>query len=70
MKKRIRFDEIQVRRTFQGAYVLSVMLNDLLLQQQYMGYSRLEARKKVHYEVNRGIIKFRFMMISGERGKK
>jgi len=57
LKKRIKFDEIQVRRTFQGAYVLSVILNGQLLQHQYMGYTLLEARKKIHYEVNRGIIK-------------
>lgn len=37
--------EISVRKTFQGAYVLSCMVDGYLVQHQYMGYTLREAKQ-------------------------
>jgi len=37
--------EISVRKTFQGAYALSCLVNGYLVERQYMGYTLREAKK-------------------------
>jgi hypothetical protein len=37
--------EIFVRKTFQGAYALSALVNSYRVEQQYMGYTLREAKK-------------------------
>ena len=47
---------ISIRKTFQGAYVLSTIVNDgYLFQKQYMGYTKrecIERFKKKHKRRN------------------
>jgi hypothetical protein len=55
--KKISYNDISVRYTFQGAIECSCLLGFQWLHHQYMGYTKKEALKKFYDDVNNGIIK-------------
>lgn len=57
MGKKISYNDISIRITFQGAYELSCVSNGQYLHHQYMGYSKREALQRFYTDVNNGIIK-------------
>ncbi len=50
--KKISYNDISVRITFQGAYECSCISNGLYIHHQYMGYSKKEAIEKFYNMVN------------------
>lgn len=52
---KIRFADITMRRTFQGAWECSALVNGYLVHQQYFDYSGAQAIKLFRAFVNAGV---------------
>ena len=46
------YADIYYRRTFQGAWALSAIVNGYREERQYMGYTKREASRMFHAEMN------------------
>lgn len=49
---RYTYKEIDARKTFQGAWALSIMTSHTYIEKQYFGYTKKQALRLFHEEIN------------------
>jgi hypothetical protein len=50
--RRVTYADISARRTFQGAWELSAVIDGYWVDRQYMGYTKREALRMFHALIN------------------
>ena len=49
---RYTYKDIDARKTFQGAWALSIMTSHAYIEKQYFGYTKKQAMRLFHEEIN------------------
>jgi hypothetical protein len=49
---RYTYKDIDARKTFQGAWALSIMTGYAYIEKQYFGYTKKQAMRLFHDEIN------------------